>query len=148
MLRIWISRQKLLKLPMGVAGPFFELQPWNLVRIDIGLSCKSAEILIRISQTVSELEKISVSVLSISWDVLDYINKLISPDRPPDWFGKGKERFDTFTTIIGVIIGSIFFLIIVGCLCCCLCPFCFLHKSRRGRIIRRRGQGKYFWNVI
>jgi len=65
--------------------------------------------------------------------------------RRPDWFGRGRGRgedfFDSVTTIIGVIFGSIFFLIIVGCLCCCLCPFCFLHKSRRGRIIRRRGQG-------
>jgi len=65
----------------------------------------------------------------------------VSGHKPPDWFGRGKDNFDRVTTIIGVIIGSIFFLIIVGCLCCCLCPFCFLHKSRRGRIIRRRGQG-------
>ena len=56
---------KRLKHPTGVAEPFFELHPSNLVRIDIGLSCKSAEIFIRISKTVSDLAKISVSVPSI-----------------------------------------------------------------------------------
>ena len=35
------------------------------------ISCKSAEIFIRISQTVLDLAKISVSIPSISWDVLE-----------------------------------------------------------------------------
>ena len=71
MLKIWISHQNRLKLQTGVADPIFELCPWNLVRIDIGLCCKRAEIFIRISQMVLDLAKISVSVPSISWGVLD-----------------------------------------------------------------------------
>ena len=50
---------------MGVAGPFFERHPPNLVRIHFLLSCKNAEIFVVISQVVSDLAKISVSVLSI-----------------------------------------------------------------------------------
>ena len=54
------------------------------------------------------------------------------------------DFFDSIGTLIGVIFGSICFLIFVGCLCCCLCPFCFLHKSRReGRVLRQQGQGIY-----
>ena len=64
--RIWISCQKRLKLQMGVAGPFFEPRPSNLVRIHFILSCKSAEIFVVIFQLVFNLAKISVSVLSIS----------------------------------------------------------------------------------
>ena len=76
--KIWISRQKRLKLQTGVADPIFELYPWNLVRIDIGLSCKSAEIFIRISQIVLDLAKISVSIQSISWGVLGLLQTLLS----------------------------------------------------------------------
>ena len=68
--RIWISRQKCLKLQMGVAGSFFEPHPSNLVRIHFILSCKSAEIFVVIFQLVSNLAKISVSVPSISRGVL------------------------------------------------------------------------------
>ena len=50
--RIWISRQKRLKLQMGVAGPFFEPHPSNLVRIHFFLSCKSAEIFVALPQMV------------------------------------------------------------------------------------------------
>jgi len=50
------------------------------------------------------------------------------------------DFFDSIGSLLGVIFGSICFLIFVGCLCCCLCPFCFLHKSRRGRVIRQQGQ--------
>ena len=50
--RIWISRQKRLKLQMGVAGPFFEPCPSNLVRIYIFQSCKYAKILVTLPQTV------------------------------------------------------------------------------------------------
>ena len=63
---IWISRQKRLKLQMGVAGPFFEPHPSNLVRIHFSLSCKNAEIFVVIFQVISNLAKISVSVPSIS----------------------------------------------------------------------------------
>ena len=65
-IQIWISRQKRLKLQMGVASPFFEPRPSNLVRIHFFLSCKSAEIFVVIFQLVSNLAKISVSVPSIS----------------------------------------------------------------------------------
>ena len=51
---------------MGVAGPFFEPHPSNLVRIRFFLSCKNAEIFVVISLGVSDLAKISVSVPSIS----------------------------------------------------------------------------------
>ena len=51
---------------MGVAGPFFEPHPSNLVRIHYFVSYKNAEIFVMISQIVSELAKISVSVPSIS----------------------------------------------------------------------------------
>ena len=56
---------------MGVAGPFFEPHPSNLVRINFYLSCKNAEIFVMISQVVSDWEKISLSVMSTSWVVLD-----------------------------------------------------------------------------
>ena len=69
----WISCQKCLKLQMGVAGPFFEPQPSNLVRIHFFLSCKDAEIFAVIFQLVSNLAKICVSVPSISWGVLDLV---------------------------------------------------------------------------
>ena len=68
--KIWISCQKLLKLPMGVAGLFFEPRPPNLVRIHFELSCKNAETLVLISSAVVELAKISLSVQSISREVL------------------------------------------------------------------------------
>ena len=67
---IWISRQKRLKLQMGVAGPFFEPHPSNLVRIHYFLSCENSEIFVVIFQVVSNLAKISVSVPSISRGVL------------------------------------------------------------------------------
>ena len=51
---------------MGVAGLFFEPQPPNLARIHFFNICNNAEILVMISQLVSDLPKISVSVLSIS----------------------------------------------------------------------------------
>ena len=54
---------------MGVAGPIFELHPSNLVRNHIFYSCKSAEILVRLSQVVLNLAKSVWSVLSISSDV-------------------------------------------------------------------------------
>ena len=69
--KIWISCQKPLKLLMGVAGPFFEPRPPNLVRIHFLVSCKNAEILVMISWVVKELAKISGSVPSISRDVLE-----------------------------------------------------------------------------
>ena len=69
--KIWISHQNLLKLPMGVAGLFFEPRPPNLVRIHFELSCKNAEILVIISKVVTELAKISLSVQSISREVLE-----------------------------------------------------------------------------
>ena len=74
MLKIWISRQKGKKLPMGVAGPIFKLHPSNLVRNHIFNSCKSAEILVRISQVILDLAKSVWSVLSISSDVLVLIH--------------------------------------------------------------------------
>ena len=46
------------------------------MRIDLGLSCKSAEIFIRISQKVLDLAKINVSVPSISGGVLGLTNKI------------------------------------------------------------------------
>ena len=55
---------------MGVAGILFELHPPNLVRFHFFHSCKNAEILVVISVVVSDLPKISVSVLSISGGVL------------------------------------------------------------------------------
>ena len=55
---------------MGVPGPIFELHPLNLVRNHIFYSCKSAEILVRISQVVLDLAKSVWSVLSISPEVL------------------------------------------------------------------------------
>ena len=55
---------------MAVAGPFFELHPWNLVRMHFYLSCKSAKIFVGLAQMAKDLAKISVSVLSISWGVL------------------------------------------------------------------------------
>ena len=64
--RIWISRQKRLKLLLGVEGPFFEVHPLNLVRIYFFISCKNAEIFEMISQVVSDFANISVSVPSIS----------------------------------------------------------------------------------
>ena len=50
----WISCQKPLKLHRGMVGLFFELHPQNFVRIHTLVSCKSAEIFIRISQVVSD----------------------------------------------------------------------------------------------
>ena len=50
---------------MGVAGLFFEPGPTKLVRIHFELSCKNAEILVKISKVVTELAKISLSVQSI-----------------------------------------------------------------------------------
>ena len=72
---IQISQQKCLKLLVGVAGPFFEPHPSNLVRINFYLSCKNTEIFVVISQVVSNLAKISVSVPSISWGVLVSSNR-------------------------------------------------------------------------
>jgi len=61
--------------------------------------------------------------------------------RRDDFFNNHRNGFfDSIGKLIGVIFGAICFLIFVGCLLFCLCPFCFLHKSRRGRIIRRREQ--------
>ena len=71
MLKIWISSQKRKNLPMGVAGLIFELHPSTLVRNHIFHSCKSVEILVRISQVVLDLAKSVWSVLSISSDVLE-----------------------------------------------------------------------------
>ena len=68
--QIWIYRQKHLKLPMGIAGSFFELHLPNLVRINFLLSCKNAGTFVVISQVVSDLAKISESVPSIYWGVL------------------------------------------------------------------------------
>ena len=59
-------RIKHLRLPMDVAGLFFEPHPSNLERMHFFFSCKNAEIFITISQIFSELAKISVSVPSIS----------------------------------------------------------------------------------
>ena len=61
-----------------MVGPIFELQPSNLVRIPIFLSCKNAENFVTKSQVVLELAKISVSVLSISWGFLDLVFKYLS----------------------------------------------------------------------
>ena len=72
---------------MGVAGPIFELQPSNLVRNHIFHSCKSAEILVRISQVVLDLAKIVWSVMSISSDVLDPTNPFYQ------YIGTSKFRF-------------------------------------------------------
>ena len=58
---------------MGMAGLFFEPGPPNLVRIHFELSCKNAEILVIISKVVTELAKISLSVQSISREVLGLI---------------------------------------------------------------------------
>ena len=55
---------------MGVVGLFLESCPSNLVRIHFEFSCKNAEILVMISELVTELVKISVSVLSKSRDNL------------------------------------------------------------------------------
>ena len=55
---------------MGVAGPFFEPYPSNLVRIHIFSSCKYAKILVALPQTVWKLAKSVWSAPSISWDVL------------------------------------------------------------------------------
>ena len=55
---------------MGVAGLLFEPHSSNLVWIHYFVKCKSAEFFVMISQIVSELAKISVSVSSISWGVL------------------------------------------------------------------------------
>ena len=79
---IWISCQKRLNFQMGVAGPFFEPHPSNLVRIHFILSCKSAEIFVVIFQLVSNLAKISVSVLSISWGVLAQCQISVCADAP------------------------------------------------------------------
>ena len=77
MLKIWISRQKRKKLSMVVAGPIFEQHPLNLVRNHIFYSCKSVEILARISQVGLDLAKSVWSVLSISSDVLDLTWELV-----------------------------------------------------------------------
>ena len=69
--KIWISRQKPLKLLMGVAGAFFKPWPPDLDRIHFLVSCKNAEVLVMISWVVKELAKISGSVPSISRDVLE-----------------------------------------------------------------------------
>ena len=65
---------------MGVVGPIFELHSSNLVSNHIFYSCKSAEILVRISQVVLNLAKSVWSVLSISSDVLGLrnFNKIIA----------------------------------------------------------------------
>ena len=57
---------KMFKASMDLAGPFFELHPLKLVRIHFFRSCKDAKIFVMISQVVSDLAKISVSVPSIS----------------------------------------------------------------------------------
>ena len=82
--KIWISCQKPLNLPVGVAGLFFEPRPPNLVRIHFEVSCKNAEILIMISWVVTKLAKISLSVLSISRDVLALVH-LLQSIQPSDW---------------------------------------------------------------
>ena len=56
---------------MGVAFSIFELQSLDLMRIDITLSCKNTNIFVMVSQVLSELANISVSVLSISEDILE-----------------------------------------------------------------------------
>ena len=56
---------------MGVAGPFFEPHPSNLVRINFIFSCINAEIFVVIFQVVSNLAKISVSVLSSVCKILE-----------------------------------------------------------------------------
>ena len=51
-LEAWISRQKHLKLQMGMAGPFFKPHPPNFERIHFSLSYKYAEILVALPQRV------------------------------------------------------------------------------------------------
>ena len=71
-----------LKLHRCMAGLFFELYPPNFVRIHISVSCKSAEIFIRISQVVSDSAKINLSVQSISWGLLHkYLVKKLFIDK-------------------------------------------------------------------
>ena len=47
---------------MGMAGSIFELHPPNVGRIHFFISCENAEIFVMISQMVSDLAKITVSV--------------------------------------------------------------------------------------
>ena len=56
-----------------MAGTIFELGPSNLMINHIFHSCKSAEIFVRIPQVVFDLAKSTRSVMSISSDVLDYM---------------------------------------------------------------------------
>ena len=44
--------QECLKLPMNIAGSFFELHPPNLLRIHFPPSCRYAKILVTLPQTV------------------------------------------------------------------------------------------------
>ena len=81
---IWISCQKCLKLQMGMAGPFFEPRPSNLVRIHFFLSCKSPKIFVALPQMVCKLAKSVWSAPSISWDVLGLAHR--DSDKLHNWW--------------------------------------------------------------
>ena len=59
-LKKWISSQECLDVEMDIADLFFEVHPSNLSRINFNCSCKNAEILVMVSQMVSDLAKISI----------------------------------------------------------------------------------------
>ena len=52
---------------MGVAGPIFELHPSNLVRINIILSCKDAEIFPNGLDLTKSVWECSVHILRCPW---------------------------------------------------------------------------------
>ena len=62
----WISQQKLLKLQIAVAETIFKLHPLNSVGILTTQICKDIKTFVKISEVVSDLTKISVSVPSKS----------------------------------------------------------------------------------
>ena len=55
---------------MNVAGLRLDTDPSNLIKIEFELRCKNTEISVLISSVVTDLVKISMSVPSISEDVL------------------------------------------------------------------------------
>ena len=74
----WISQQKLLKLQIAVAETIFKLHPLNSVGILTTQICKDIKTFVKISEVVSDLTKISVSVPSKSWEVLGLWNRNLS----------------------------------------------------------------------
>ena len=38
--------------------------------------------------------------------------------------------------LVGIIVGTAIFVVIVCCVCCFCCPFCLFAKSRQGRVLR------------